>query len=201
MRLLVTRASPYARKTAAAVIELGLQDRVDIVVVPIRLPQQAKPDVEAVNPLGKIPVLELEDGGVIADSPVIVAYLDEFAAGRLIPAGADKWRALTLEALADGCMDSGFVLRMEQLKDEERRDPAEVAAYTAKIARTLDRIEQEPHWLAGEFNVGQLALVCALEWIVFRGLVADPLEGRPRLSDWLDANRERPSLVATRPSS
>ena len=201
MKLLITRASPYARKTRAAVIELGLEDRVDIVEVPIRLPQDSKPDVEAVNPLGKIPVLELDDGELIADSPIIVAYLDALAGGRLIPAGEGKWRVLTLEALADGCMDAGFVLRMEQLKSEERGDPAEVAAYTAKITRTLDRIEQEPHWLAGDFNVGQLALVCALEWIVFRNLVADPLDGRPRLNAWFEATRDRPSLAATRPST
>ena len=146
-------------------------------------------------------VLVAADGRLIADSPVIVAYLDALAGGRLIPSGEDKWRVLTLEALADGCMDAGFVLRMEQLKDEARRDPAEVAAYTAKIERTLDRIEKEPHWLAGDFNVGQLALACALDWIVFRGLVADPLDGRPRLRDWLAAARERPSLAATRPST
>ena len=201
MRLLVTTASPYARKARAAVIELGLEDRVEIERLPIRLPQQAKPDVDAVNPLGKIPVLELDDGALIADSPVIVAYLDDLAGGRLIPPGQDKWRALTLEALADGCMDAGFVLRMEQLKDEGRRDPAEVAAYTAKIERTLDRLEEEPRWLSGDFNVGHLALACALDWIVFRNLVPDPLGGRARLAGWLDQVRERPSLAATRPST
>ena len=200
MKLLVTRASPYARKTRAAVIELGLDDRVEIVEVPIRLPKDSKPDVEAVNPLGKIPVLELDGGQLVADSPVIVAYLDALAGDRLIPSGEGRWRVLTLEALADGCMDAGFVLRMEQLKDEARRDPAEVAAYTAKVTRTLDRLDQEPHWLADDFNVGQLALVCALEWIVFRALVADPLGGRPRLNAWLETARDRPSLAATRPS-
>jgi glutathione S-transferase len=157
MRLLVTRASPYARKARAAVIELGLEDLVQVVDLPIRLPQDAKPDVEALNPLGKIPALILKDGTPILDSPVILAYLDERAGGRLIPAGPDKWRVLTLEALADGAMDAGFVLRMEQLKDPARQDPAEIAAYTAKIERTLDRIEQEPEWLSGEFNAGQRA--------------------------------------------
>jgi glutathione S-transferase len=201
MRLLITRASPYARKTAAAVIELGLQDRVEVVPLPVRLPQDSKPDVEAVNPLGKIPILELDKGRPIADSPVIVAYLDELAGGGLIPAGEAKWRALTLEALADGCMDAGFVLRMEQLKSEERRDPAEVAAYTGKIDRTLDRLEQEPAWFAGSFNVGQLALACALDWIAFRGLVAEPLARRPRLAAWLASVGERPSLAGTRPST
>lgn len=201
MRLLVTRASPYARKTRAAVIELGLEERVQVVEVPIRLPQQAKPDVEAANPLGKIPVLVLADGQLIADSPVILAYLDELAGGGLIPAGEDKWRALTLEALADGCMDAGFVLRMEQLKPAERQDVGEVAAYQAKIARTLDRIEAEPHWLDGGFDVGQLALACAIDWMIFRELVPDPLAARPGLAAAMARLRARPSLGATKPAA
>jgi glutathione S-transferase len=200
VRLLVTRASPYARKTRAAVLELGLADRVEVVELPVRLPQDSKPDVESVNPLGKIPVLALDDGRLIADSPVIVAYLDALAGGRLIP-GEDKWRALTLEALADGCMDAGFVLRMEQLKPQERRDAAEVAAYQAKIARTLDRLEAEPHWLAGGFDVGQLALVCAIDWMIFRDLVPDPLAGRPHLAQAIAVMRGRPSLAATAPAA
>jgi glutathione S-transferase len=201
MRLLVTRASPYARKTRAAVLELGLADRVEVVELPVRLPQDSKPDVEAVNPLGKIPVLALDDGRLVADSPVIVAYLDALAGGGLIPGGEDKWRALTLEALADGCMDAGFVLRMEQLKPQERRDAAEVAAYQAKIARTLDRLEAEPDWLAGRFDVGQLALVCAIDWMIFRHLVPDPLAGRPHLAQAIAVMRGRPSLAATAPAA
>ena len=201
MRLLVTRASPYARKTRAAVIELGLQDRVGIVEVPVRLPQDAKPDVEALNPLGKIPAVILADGTPIIDSPVIIAYLDALAGGRLIPGGEERWRVLTLEALADGCMDAGFVLRMEQLKDPARQDPAEIAAYTAKVERTLDRLEQEPEWLSGAFNAGQLALVCAIDWMVFRELVPDPLAHRPRLAGMIEHWRERPALAATRPSA
>jgi glutathione S-transferase len=98
-------------------------------------------------------------------------------------------------------MDAGFVLRMEQLKPQERRDAAEVAAYQAKIARTLDRLEAEPHWLAGGFDVGQLALVCAIDWMIFRDLVPDPLAGRPRLAQAIAVMRGRPSLAATAPAA
>ena len=201
MRLLVTTASPYARKVRAAVIELGLEDRVAVEFVPIRTPQQAKPDVEALNPLGKIPALILADGSLIADSPVIVAYLDAQAGGGLIPSGEGKWQALTLEALADGIMDAGFVIRMEQLKAEPYRDPAETEAYTAKIGHTLDRLEREPAWLEAPFNAGQLSLACALDWLIFRNLVADPLAGRPQLAAWLDKVHDRPSLAETLPSA
>lgn len=201
MRLLVTTASPYARKVRAAVLELGLEDRVAVEFLSVRTPQQAKPDVEALNPLGKIPALILDDGGLIADSPVILAYLDALAGGGLIPSGEDRWQALTLEALADGMMDAGFVIRMEQLKAEPYRDPAETEAYTAKIGHTLDRLEREPAWLEAPFNAGQLALACALDWLVFRNLVPEPLAGREQLAAWLDKVRDRASLAATSPSA
>ena len=199
MRLIVTKPSPYARKTRAAVLELGLEGRIDIVEVPARPPNDPKPDLEALNPLGKVPSLILDDGGLIADSPVIVAFLNKLGGGNLIPEGPERWRALTLEALADGCVDSGVVLRVTQLKDESLRDPQEVAAHIAKIARTLDLIEADPSWLEGPFNVGQLALVCAIDWLAFRSLVPDPQAGRPRVAAWAAGIRTRPALTATQP--
>lgn len=200
MRLFVTSASPYARKTWAAVLELGLQERVEIVQAPIRLPHQPKPDIEALNPLGKVPVLVTGAGEAITDSPVIVVYLDELAGGaRLIPAGEAKWRALTLESLADGCTDSGLVVRFEQVKPAEQQDTAEIATYREKIVRTLDRIEATPHWLEGPFHVGQLALACAIEWLSFRNILPDPLAGRPTLAEFVARLADRPALAATRP--
>jgi len=199
MRLYVTNPSPYARKAWAAVLELRLDDRVEIVELAARMPTVPKPELEALNPLGKVPALITDDGELIADSPVIVAYLNALAEGPLVPAGEERWRALTLEALADGCMDAGVVLRVESLKDETKRDRAEIAAYSAKIERTFDLLEAEPDRLPAEYNVGSLALICAIEWLVFRDLVPEPLARRPRLSEWVSRLRDRPSLAATRP--
>ena len=92
-----------------------------------------------------------------------------------------------------------MVLRVTQLKDESRRDPQEVAAHTAKTARALDLIEADPSWLEGSFNVGQLALVCAIDWLAFRSLVPDPQAGRPRVAAWAAGIRTRPALTATQP--
>ena len=199
MRLFVTKPSPYARQAWVAVLELGLNDRVEIVELPARMPTVPKPDLEAVNPLGKVPSLVTDDGSLIADSPVIVAYLNPLARGRLIPRGPERWRALTLEALADGCMDAGVVLRVEGLKGEAYRDEGEIAAHVAKIERTLDLIESEPHWLSGTMNVGSIALVCAVDWLIFRSLIQYPLIGRPRLAYAIAQLLERPAFSATRP--
>lgn len=201
MKLHVTRPSPYARKAWAAVHELGLLDRVEIVELPARMPAVVKPDLDAVNPLGKVPALITGAGDLLCDSPVIVAYLDSIAGNRLIPAGAERWNALTLEALADGCMDAGVVVRIEDLKDDAVRDGPAVEAHQAKIRRTLDLVEADPRWPLAAFDAGALALACAIEWLGFRDILGEPLAGRPRLSAWLSEVRERPSLAATRPDA
>lgn len=199
MKLLITRPSPYARKCWAAVFELDLGARVAVELLPARLPTMAKPDLEAVNPLGKVPTLVRDGAHPILDSRVIVQFLDALAGGgRLVPAeGEARWSALTLEAVADGMMDAGVVVRMEQLQPQGQRRGDEVAAYLAKIARACDLLEREPPTAA--FHIGQLALVCALEWIRFRQLGPDPLAGRPALAAWHAAVADRPSLAATRP--
>ena len=200
MHLYVTRPSPYARKARAAVRELGLEPRVEELLLEPRLPWMAKPDLDPLNPLGKVPALITDAGALIVDSPVIVAFLDDDAGGgRLVPSGPQRWRSLSLEALADGIMDAGVVLRLQSLKPEERRDGDDIDAHRAKIARTLDHIEADPAWLEGGFDVGQLGLACALEWLAFRALIPG-LGPRPRLSAWLASVADRPALAATRPS-
>jgi glutathione S-transferase len=108
---------------------------------------------------------------------------------------------LTLEALADGCMDAGVVLRFESLKGEAHRDAEEIAAHQAKIERTLDMLEAEPHWMAGGgLNAGTLALACAIEWLIFRDLIPYPLIGRPQIAHVVAELGKLPGLMATRPA-
>jgi len=200
LKLFVTRPSPFARKAWAAVLELGMERQVEIVELPARMPKIAKPDLEAVNPLGKVPSLLRDDGTLLVDSRVIIGFLDSSSGGGLIPTGDARWPALTLEALADGCMEAGIVLRVESLKEEGLRDPDEVATYRGKIDRTFDYIERRPDLLESDFNVGLLSLACVADWLVFRDIVPDPLTSRPNISRRLDELGERPSLAATRPS-
>jgi hypothetical protein len=102
--------------------------------------------------------------------------------------------------LVDGCIEAGIVLRVESLKDQAKQDPDEAAAYTGKIERAFDYIESSPDLLAGDFNIGQLTLACVADWLVFREIMPDPVPSRPGIAARLAALRERPSLLATRPT-
>ena len=78
--------SPYVRKVMIAAHEMGLADRLRTVrtVVGGTAPHR---ELMRINPLGKIPTLELEDGTVLYDSPVICEYLDTLHDGpKLFPA-------------------------------------------------------------------------------------------------------------------
>jgi len=63
------------------------------------------------NSARKIPVMQLEDGSWIYDSPVILEYLDTLAGGgRIIPKDTKaRFEALRLEALADGILDASIL--------------------------------------------------------------------------------------------
>jgi glutathione S-transferase len=87
--------STFTRKVRLALAEKELEYRFE--VAPMGSPQ-----VRALNPLGRIPVLD-DDGLVIPDSSVIIAYLERKHPGRpLYPTlPADFARALWLEEYAD----------------------------------------------------------------------------------------------------
>jgi glutathione S-transferase len=201
MKLHYTKPSPYARKVIAAAGELQLSSKIELLEVTTpTMPTNANPALARENPLVKVPVLETDDGERLFDSVVIAEYLDSMAAGSLFPkSGALRWRALKLHALADGAMDAGVLVRLESVRPEAYRWPAWIDAQRGKVTGALSHIEENPSLLEGEFHIGHIALVCALEWLDFRQIVPAWSAGRPRLTQWHRAVAERPSLVSTRP--
>jgi glutathione S-transferase len=84
MKLFGTPGSPFARKVRIVLEEKRIPH--EYVIERGSAPGSRVPQF---NPLGKVPVLVLDDGRAIYDSPVIVEYLDALAAGpRLIPDAA-----------------------------------------------------------------------------------------------------------------
>jgi glutathione S-transferase len=201
MKLFYTRPSPYARKARAAVLELGLENRVEFVeVTTLTHPTNRIPDLQRENPLQKVPVLVAEDGRRLFDSVVIAEYLDAVAGGALFPKNERRWPSLKLHALGQGIMDAGVAVRLEMLRTEDKRWDDWIEAHLRKVLSGLDAVENEPDLLDGPFHIGHLALACAIEWLAFRNVYGRSEEGRPRLAAWYAGVRERPSLVSTRPA-
>ena len=200
MKLLVSSASPYARKVRVLIREAGREAEVEEVRVQTTA-LSTDPTILPHNPLGRIPTLIREDGPPVLDSRVICRYLDARLGAGLYPE-ARIWEVLTLEALADGILDSGLAMSYEaRLRPEDRQWPDWLEAQWTKVARALDAVEAG--WmdrLAGPLDMGQLALACALGYLDFRHGLRHWREGRPRLAAWEADMAQRPSLRATAPA-
>jgi glutathione S-transferase len=178
---------------------LGLDGKVK--VEPASTQDPADP-IKKQNPLGKVPVLILEDGGTVFDSPVILEYLDMLAGGGKILPKETKARfdALRLEALTDGILDASILIVYEgRYRPAEKHEPKWIDMQAGKVARALAALETAPPGLDATPNVGQITLACALGYRDFR-FPGTWRNEHPRLVAWLDAFAARvPSFETTKP--
>jgi glutathione S-transferase len=194
VKLLWSTRSPFVRKVTIAAHELGISDRIETerVVVKADDPNRA---VMAISPLGKIPALTLDDGTVLYDSVVILEYLDTtFGGGLIPPPGPARWRALTLEALADGIMEADLRWMEERNRPDAERRVGHFNGMRAKVESGLDALESMP---LEAVTVGTIATASALAHLDFRFPEAPWRPGRPRLAAWFESFAARPSMRAT----
>jgi glutathione S-transferase len=191
--------SPFGRKVRIAVSVLGLDDQVRIDSAST---QDASDPIRQQNPLGKIPVLLVDDGAALFDSPVILEYLDTLAGGgRIIPKEAKaRFDALRLEALADGILDASILVVYEgRYRPAEKHEQKWLDLQAGKVARSLAALEAAPPGLDTPPNVGQITLACALGYRDFR-FDGTWRKDHPRLAAWLETFAARvPAFAATKP--
>ena len=144
--------------------------------------------LNAQNPLGKIPVLILDNGAAVYDSHVICEYLDSLHSGRKLfpPAGPARWDALTRAALADGVMDAALLLVYEKrYRPEEKWHGPWMDKQHEKIDRAVAMLNKAPPSIAGGIDYGHVAIACALGYLDFRH-GGKWREKAPALVKWLD---------------
>ena len=169
MKLLSSTASPYTRKVRIVLAEKKIECEIQPVDV-----QPVENPVNAHNPLGKIPTLILDDGSALYDSRVIVEFLDgKSPIGRLIPEDLRERVAVRRwEALADGVLDAGLLVRYESLRDATERSKAWTDKQLARIRRGMAEMAGglgERAWCHGErYSLADIALGCCLGWLGFR---------------------------------
>jgi glutathione S-transferase len=192
-------SSPFGRKARIAVGVLGLDDKVK--AEPASTQDDADP-VRKQNPLGKVPVLILEDGSTLYDSPVILEYLDHLAGGgKIIPTDfKPRIDALRLQALADGILDASILIVYEgRYRPADKHVQTWLDLQQGKIDRALAALEAAPPGLDATPDVGQITLACALGYREFR-FPETLKKSCPRLTGWLDNFAARvPAFNATKP--
>lgn len=198
MKLLYQTHSPFARKVLVFAHEVGLAGQI-LVEHHETSPTRANVDVFDANPLGKVPVLLRDGADPLFDSDVICAWLDTRHGGppRIPRDGEARWRALRLQAVAQGLAEAGIALRWETVRRPEALRHAGLAeGYTRKLEATYAWLEHTLDPGDGDTpDIGHIALATTLDWLAFRDLPS--FRRHARLTDWFDAFRGRASMRAT----
>ncbi len=203
MKLIGSNTSPYVRKVRIVMAEKKLDYQYELEDV-----WSDATTIGASNPLGKVPCLIMEDGGAVFDSRVIVEYLDTLTpVGKLIPAsGRERAEVKCWEALADGLLDAGILMRLEETQRQpEERSSKWVTHQRKKIDAGMHAISTglgEGAWCNGShYTLADIAVGCALGWIAFRFPDIAWQDEYPNLARLTDKLAERPSFRETVPKA
>lgn len=200
MKLIGTPASPYTRKARIVLAEKHIE--YEFVV---DSPNDAKTKVPDFNPLGKVPVLIVDDDTTLFDSRVIVEYLDHASpVTRLIPQETrHRIQVRRWEALADGCTDATVAVVMEKRRPLSLQSTDWLARQQGKIDRALKTMSDElggRSWCGGEFfTLSDIAVGCCLGFLDLRQPDRDWRRTYPNLAKLAEKLAQRASFKDTAP--
>ena len=154
-------------------------------------------DYRAINPLGYVPALRLDDGTVLTENAAILQFIaDKFPAAGLAPPASDRlgraklrqWLSFIGAELHKGLMTPLL----------GRETPTEVKAwvaakYSSRLAYLDDRLKGR-EFLLDRFSVADAYLATVLSWT--QATPEIDLSATPAVKAYLERMRARPSIAA-----
>lgn len=200
MKLIGNTASPFVRKVRIVLAEKKIDYDFEI-----DDPWSESAAVLKSNPLSQVPVLVLEDGTTLFDSRVIVEFLDHASPlARLIPSdNRERIEVRRWEALADGVLDAGVLVRMERRRKAKEHSQAWIERQVNKIHAGIEMMDRElgsNAWCHGNaYTLADIAVGACLGWLEFRFPEIRWRENRANLARLMTKLAERPSFSDTAP--
>ena len=200
MKLYAAPTSPYARKARIAIAE----KKIECEIVNAS-PWTDDSPIPQFNPLGKVPVLVLDDGTALYDSRVIVEYLDTVSpVSRLIPEpNRQRIAVRRWEALADGICDAAVAMVRENMRPAKQQSGEANDRNRDKIIRGVRALSEElgeEAWCNGEgYSLADIATGCALAYLDLRHPTIDWRADYPNLLKLFDKLAKRASFAETAP--
>ena len=203
MKLYDLPPSPNARRVRIFIAEKGLE----IPIVPINMitGENQSEDYLAKNSLGKMPLLELDDGTCIAESAAICRYLEEMnpnppLMGRnpLEKALVEMWhRRMELEFLIP--MITIFLHTGEMWKDRVTQIPQVAETGILNVKERMEWLDREldgKEFITGEdYTVADIAAQCA--FVMGKAALGLRIaEDQLNLSNWFTRVSSRPTARA-----
>jgi glutathione S-transferase len=173
---------PYAARARIVLAEKAIEFEV------VEIDLSDRPDwLYEKNPKGRVPVIE-EDGWVLAESAVIMEYLEErYPEPPLLPLDpADRAAVRLLIFRADDLTGPYYDLRRGEDGAEEEFD--------AVLARFDAALAERPYLGGAEYGLADIAFV---PWFLrARDTLGVDLDRFAAVADWLARLEERPAIAA-----
>ena len=199
LKLISATPSPYARKVRIALAEKGIAFE-----LLTEVPWDSTTTTPRHNPLEKLPVLLLEDGGSVYESSYILQYLElKYPQHPLLPPDVDGiLAARRLEVLCDGVCDAVVLTFFERMR-KDAASPPWIARQRRKIdggLKEIARLAGDRRWTVGDrFSLGDIATGTVLGYLSLR---FPELEWRglyPNLAALSDRLEQRDSFKSSKP--
>ena len=199
MKLVGSLTSPFVRK-----VRIVLSEKRIVYDFDVDIPWESDTRVAEHNPLGKVPILIMDDGTTLYDSRVIVDYIDSAnPVSRLMPEfNRERSMVKRWEALADGISDAATTIFLERKRPESLQSTEWISRQQKKAMLGLEvaaRDLGDKKWCEGNvYTLADIALGCTLGYLSFR---FPEMKWRmfPNLVRLVDALEERASFIETAP--
>ena len=183
--------SPQTRATGARVLLEELKVPYDLHVLNMKAGEQRQPAYLAINPLGKVPAVRVDDTLVTEQGAIYLYLADLFAEAGLAPALSDPDRGAYVRwmFIYGSCFEPAVVDRYMKREPGSMNDTL-YASYESLIDLLEETLKQGPYLLGERFTAADLLWGIALRWTTMFGLV----EARPTFQAYIDRIGSRASI-------
>jgi len=185
-----TKRAPNPRKLRIYLAEKGLRD-LPVKELDLRAGEQRTAEFLKKNPFAGVPILELDDGTVIAETLAIMEYLEELYPNPPLIGANPVTRALVRMwerrcEIGVYLPASRMVLSKGEVSEHARK------TLVARLALVNGGLEGRD-WVAGQFSIADIMLLIGLDTAHHGGQFAlDP--DWANVSRWYERMKARPSV-------
>ncbi len=159
-----------------------------------------QPEFLAINPMGKIPVIQ-HRGVTVTETPAIIAYLaDTFPAAGLAPGPGSAERGPYYRWLffGAGCVEPAMLDTLSKRPAPENKMAAGYGSYEDVLHTLKSTLESTPYLTGDRFTAADLYVGSSLNWM---GLFGAPgIKGDPVFDGFVARCTDRPAYKRANPA-
>lgn len=199
MKIYDTKTAPTPRRVRIFLAEKGID--MEYVQVDIEKGENLSKHMRAKNPIGKVPILELDDGTCISESDAICAYFEALQPAPYLfgETALEKGQVMMWQRQVEFClfMQIGMCFQHSTGYFKDRMTPVpeygkEAGINAVKFLKVLERRLEQSEYIAGvKYSIADITAFCSID---FARVVDIKLgDEHPQLTRWYQQMRSRPS--------